>query len=86
MKLERPVDLEGNKKIPFSGDVTLSLRMDGTIFKWNNLAEKIFGYTAIEAKGKKILFYFLKKISKRKLNFSIMLSGEIHCLIKYSVK
>ena len=88
MKLERPVDLEGNKKIPFSGDVTLSLRMDGTIFKWNNLAEKIFGYTAIEAKGKKNSILFSKKDFEKETKFLYnviqgnTLSYQVFCKIK----
>ncbi|HSN09170.1 MAG TPA: PAS domain S-box protein, partial [Hanamia sp.] len=69
MKSERSDDFSGSKNIPFSGDATLSLRIDGTIFKWNNLAEKIFGYTAIEAKGKKISILFSKKDFEKETKF-----------------
>jgi PAS domain S-box-containing protein len=69
MTLKRSVDFAGSRNIPFSGNATISLRTDGTIFKWNSLAKKIFGYTTIEAKGQKNSILFSKKDFEKETKF-----------------
>ncbi len=69
MKLERLVDFTRSNNPPFSNDITISITTDGTIFKWNDLAEKIFGYSAIEAKGQNISLLFSKKDFEKETKF-----------------
>lgn len=61
MKLERSGDLTDRENGPFSNDVTIGLKSDGTIFAWNNRAEEMFEYTAIEVVGENISILFSKK-------------------------
>jgi len=61
MKVARTGDWTGKENVPFSDDVTIGLKTDGTIFRWNKLAEEIFEYPAIEAVGENVSLLFSKK-------------------------
>lgn len=69
MKLERSEDFTDKDYKPYSNDVTIGLKSDGTIFAWNNTAENIFGYPAIEAVGQNISFLFSKKNFEKESEF-----------------
>ena len=69
MKLERSGDFTDRENDPYSNDVTIGLKSDGTIFAWNKTAENIFGYPAIEAVGQNISFLFSKKNFQKECEF-----------------
>ena len=69
MKLERSGDFTDKENNSYSNDVTIGLKSDGTIFVWNNVAENIFGYPAIEAVGQNISFLFSKQNFKKESEF-----------------
>ena len=77
---------EGNSY--FSNDITIGLKTDGSIFKWNYSAEKIFGYPAIEIVGQNISILFSKnKFHKEEAFLAHILKGntsqlEIGCIKK----
>lgn len=69
MKLETSGDCKETDKMPFPNEVTIGLKSDGTIFGWNNSAETIFGYPAIEAVGQNISILFTKKNFQKECEF-----------------
>ncbi len=69
MKLERSTDWTDRNNAPFPNDMTIGLKSDGTIFAWNNIAENIFGYPAIEAVGQNISLLFSNKNLKKETEF-----------------
>ncbi len=69
MKLEASGDCRDTEKMPFPSEVTIGLKSDGTIFGWNNTAETIFGYPAIEAVGQNISILFTKKNFQKECEF-----------------
>ena len=46
-------------------DIALGLKEDGTILRWDRIAEIIFGYSAMEAIGRNISFLFFEKDSEK---------------------
>ena len=69
MKVERTGGLTGSENMPVSNDVTIGIKTDGTIFQWNNVAEKIFEYAAIEVVGQNISILFSKKAFEKEEAF-----------------
>jgi len=69
MKLERSGDLTDRENGPFSNEVTIGLKSDGTIFAWNNRAEEMFEYPAIEVVGENISILFSKKNFQKENEF-----------------
>lgn len=66
-------------------DGIISFRLDGVIFHWNAVAERIFGYPAIEAVGCKISLIFPKDYFKEPLQFlkaSEEIPGEYETVCK----
>lgn len=59
MKFEKSENLTNTEDIS-DFDVLISFRMDGTIFNWNSVAERLFGYAPIEVVGQNVSMIFQK--------------------------
>lgn len=59
MKFEKSENLTNTEDIS-DFDVLISFRMDGTIFNWNSVAERLFGYAPIEVVGQNVSTIFQK--------------------------
>lgn len=58
MKIEKAESLAKSQAIHVNGEARISFRNDGVIYQWNNVAENIFGYPAIDAIGRNISLIF----------------------------
>ncbi|HEY5391017.1 MAG TPA: PAS domain-containing protein, partial [Hanamia sp.] len=58
MKIEKAQHIAKSQAITVNCDAMISFRSDGIIFQWNDVAENIFGYPAIDAIGRNISLVF----------------------------
>src|SRR5665213_259557 len=58
MKIEKEQHIAKPQAIPVNCDAKISFRSDGLIYQWNDVAENIFGYRAIDAIGRNISLVF----------------------------
>jgi PAS domain S-box-containing protein len=81
MKIHKPDNKTAEDNFSSLKDIALGLKEDGTILRWDRIAEIIFGYSAIEAIGRNISFLFFEK-SKEQLEKILqcnMMNHHLYC-------
>jgi PAS domain S-box-containing protein len=77
MKIEKSEKPAKTENLSPDCDVMIGFRMDGVIFHWNDMAERIFGYPAIEAVGQDMSIIFPKNYFKEPKAFIAEMEGKL---------
>src|SRR5690242_17115443 len=84
MKIHKPDNKTAEDNSSRFNDIAIGLKKDGTILRWDRIAEIIFGYSAIEVIGRNISFLFFEK-SKEQLEKILqrnMVNHHLYCKTK----
>ena len=88
MKIHKPGTKKEENNSSSLNDIIIGLTKDGSILRWDKVAEIIFGYSAMEAIGRNISFLFFEKDSEKdkkqleKILQCNMANHHLHCKTK----